>query len=140
MTEQQAASRLTTDAELDDLELEWAREVYHPEDSTGNLLRTARIERVFTEEGFTVRGIEISPHRPPVWVIRLRTRVDSNLDKEQLFLYVRDLLKGIEIPLRKADLLVRRSGPRIIVSFIETPFVSKRKKSEELRRLLSLLP
>src|SRR5712664_63814 len=128
------------DLELEDLDREWAREVYHPEDPTGNLLRTARIERIFTEEGFTVRGIEISPHKPPVWVIRLRTRIESNLDKEQLFHYVRDLLKRIEIPLRKADLLVQRSGTRILVSFVEPPPAPDPKEKAKLQRLLAQLP
>jgi hypothetical protein len=85
-----------------------AREVFWLNDPTGNLARTERIRAVFERQGFAVRQIEISPHRKPVWIVRLRSL--QVVDEEELRNLVPQLLRQADIQVENDDLTVRKTG------------------------------
>ncbi|MGA2247690.1 MAG: hypothetical protein ABSH48_22115 [Verrucomicrobiota bacterium] len=101
------------DADRDD-----AKEVAFPDDETGEIFLRIQTNRAFQTAGYRVlRAEKMEFH--PVFVVHLkRTTAEHIGDQARLFRHVRQILNDSRIKLRKAHLMVCRTGDRILVTFL----------------------
>jgi hypothetical protein len=103
--------------EWDDADQETAREVSFP-DLDGEIEPAARVRFAFETAGHVVRSVENPDVQPRVWIIKLRSQPGHNADQKHLHREIRDLLRGIGWTIPRNDLLMKRTGSTLMVSFV----------------------
>lgn len=95
----------------------------------------------FQEAGYEIRKTEISPHHPPVAVLRLIRRTAARFsDDDQFSERIRQILDSVGISLGKADLISEQTGDGVLVSFPWQPPVAGSVEGMQLDQLLAMLP
>lgn len=122
----------------DDEEALCLRDVWVP---TGPALRLLELETAFWRAGYMIRKIEISPHSPPVLVLRLiRRTVPRYSDQAQFVQHICQVLESVGIDVPKVNLVTEQRGSMVLVAFIWQPPAPDSTEAIGLDELLALLP
>jgi hypothetical protein len=96
-----------------------AKAVFYPADGSGELAMSLRIPSAFENAGYQIRQWGRAEFHP-VWVLRARNKTAPRFGKRdpQFIQHVLQILRSADVNARKADLVVDRTGDRILVSFL----------------------
>ena len=116
------------------------KDVYFPDEPTGELSMAARLRFQFEVAGYGVKTVEKPLACHPVWLIKGILQSAPQFSDDARFLeHVRQILRLAGIQLSKANVTAQRTRGRIHVSFV-VPLPTSERKRGELRRLLAELP
>lgn len=92
------------------------RDVY---ELTGSALRFQQMEMAFRNAGYVIRKTELSPHTPPVAVLRLIRRTAPRFsDRAEFVRHVRQILGSVGISVPKRELTAQQNGNTTLVAFV----------------------
>lgn len=100
----------------DAVEADFLRDAFQP---TGPALRLLEIETAFRRAGYAIRKTEVSPHKPPVAVLRLIRRTAPQFpDQVQFVQHVRQILESVGIDVPMDSLITQIIGNTILIAFL----------------------
>ena len=109
---------------------EFAKDVFYPEDTTGELSMAYRLRSKFEAAGYRIKVVEKPSQYHDVWVIEAIRQSAPHFSNNAEFLgHVIQILRGAEINVPKANVTAQRTRDRIIVNFLSFPALPHLKKA-----------